>query len=121
MTTQPDTPMPAPTVQATRYEVSLLPADDINRPVFTLTVEYRGADQWAVCAMGRQCLGKDGTWGYEPSPSSRDDGWIAAHRFDLDTAIEFAKQHASLLTVNGHTALDAYRRTHPALTKETAR
>jgi hypothetical protein len=103
---------PAAYIQATRYEVSLFPEDAEPRRHFTITIEWRGTDSWAVLD-GPYCLGRDGEWEYEPLPSNRDDEWIAAHRFDLDTAQRLAKQAAPHLTVNGRTALEAYRRNPP--------
>lgn len=109
--------MTEPTVRATRYEVSLLPATDINAGVFALAVEYRaqldGADLWCVSRYGR-CLGADGEWDYEPIPSSRTKEWIASHRFDLDTAIRLAKEAAPHVMVNGHTVADAIARNQEA-------
>ncbi|MDX2794631.1 hypothetical protein [Streptomyces scabiei] len=106
------TTTPEPYVQATRYEVSLLPPDDINRPVFTIDVEYRGRGLWAA-VRHHQCLNAKGEWSYELRPSEREDEWLAAHRFDLDTAQQLAKQAAPHLIVNGRTALDIYRRNPP--------
>lgn len=106
--TQPATPEVL--VEPTRYEVSVLPFDDINRPSFTITVEARGANRWAVCRH-HQCLDLDGTWSWEALPSGRPDEWLATHRFDLDTALKLAREAAPRIRVNGHTALDAYRRT----------
>lgn len=40
---------------------------------------------------------------YEMRPSEREDEWLAAHRFDLDTALELAKATAPNVTVNGFT------------------
>lgn len=99
-------------VEITRYEVSVLPHDDVNRPSFTITVEARGAGRWAVCRH-RQCLDANGMWSWESVPSERTDEWLAAHRFDLDTALRLARKKAPHLVTNGHTAVDAYRRTHP--------
>ncbi|MEU6057959.1 hypothetical protein [Streptomyces sp. NPDC047097] len=110
MTTQQQ---PEPIVQATRYEVSILPAGDINYSVFVLAVEWRGGDRWAV-VRHRECLAADGNWSWESLPSEREDEWLAKHRFDLDTALALAREHAPRIWVNGHTALDAYRRTQPA-------
>ncbi|WP_189160936.1 hypothetical protein [Sphaerisporangium melleum] len=87
---------------ATRYEVSCLPVDHRERRHFTLTVEYRGRGLWAV-SDGFEVLGKDGTWDHEPLSSSREEDWIAAHRFDLDTALEIAKKAAPHITINGFT------------------
>jgi hypothetical protein len=104
---------PVPFVEATRFEVSLFPADDINRSAFTIDVEYRGHDRWAV-VRHRQCLNAAGEWSYESIPSEREEEWLAAHRFDLATAQQLAKQAAPHLIVNGRTALDVYRRNPPA-------
>lgn len=102
--------MAEPTVRVTRYEVSCVSPGNINAPHFTITVEWRGtvdgADRWAVCHF-KQCLGVDGEWSWEPSPSNRDDDWKTAHRFDLDTALRLAKEAAPKMTVNGRTAADA--------------
>lgn len=95
--------MPNPTVRPTRYEVSLLPEDDVNYPVYALGIEARGAGRWAV-VRHRMCLGVDGEWDWEPIPSERGDDWLAAHRFDLDTALRLAKQAAPGVTVNGISA-----------------
>ncbi|WP_331756336.1 hypothetical protein OHA04_45485 (plasmid) [Streptomyces sp. NBC_01590] len=111
------TDLPDVTVQAAQYEVCLLPEGDINRHCFAITVEHRGDDQWAVCHFG-ECLGTDGQWDWEPFPSTRQDDWLKSHRFDLDTALAIAKKAAPHVVVNGHTAADAYRRTHP---EETTR
>jgi hypothetical protein len=88
------------TVTATRYDVTSYPLDDINRTSLTINVEYRGRDKWAVLRRGA-CLSSSGTWDYEPQPSSREDDWLDRHRFDLDTALELAKQHAPNMTING--------------------
>lgn len=97
---------PAPEVRPTRYEVSCIPPDDINARGFTLTVEYRGRDLWAVLN-NPFCLSRDGEWDYEMRPSEREDDWLAAHRFDLDTALKLAREHAPEMTCNGWTVADA--------------
>lgn len=100
--------IPEPEVRVTRYEVSCLPEGDINADPYTLTVEYRGRGLWAVMdgpfAYNADCV-KD----YEPRSSSREDDWLATHRFDLDTALALAKRTAPLMTCNGHTVADALR------------
>jgi hypothetical protein len=109
---QPETQAPTagePIVQTTKYTVNLLPETDINAHVFELTVEYRGHGQWAVLRHG-WCLDQDGSWDYELRPSEREDEWIAAHRFDLDTALNLAKEAAPGVIVNGLTAADALAR-----------
>ena len=99
-----------PTVRETRYEVSLLPEDNINAHTWMVAVEYRGRGRWAVLHHG-YCLGTDGEWSYESMPSGREDEWLAMHRFDLDTALRLAKEHAPKLTINGMTAADVLART----------
>ncbi|MFT9821218.1 hypothetical protein, partial [Lysinibacillus sp. NPDC056185] len=89
--------------------VNCLPEDGIDSHVFEITVEYRGHGRWAV-KRHSQCLGSDGTWEYEMRPSEREDEWLDAHRFDLDTALKLARDQAPLVTVNGFTVDDALKR-----------
>ena len=98
-----------PQVRPTRYEVSVLPEDDINYPFYALGVEDRGNGRWAV-VRHRQCLGVDGEWSWESIPSERDDGWLAALRFDLDTALDLARKAAPGVVVNGIAAVEVLRR-----------
>lgn len=107
MTETPE--IPEPTERVTRYEVSCLPPDNINAYHFTITVEWRGGDLWAVLHHG-YCLGADGEWDYEPRPSSREDDWLETHRFTLGIALMLAKQEAPKIRVNGHTVAEALRR-----------
>lgn len=99
--------LPEPRVTATRYEVSLLSDDDINRHYFALYVEARDDDRWAVADGFQQCLAADGTWSHESVPSERADDWLADHRFDLVGALFLAKQAVPKVTVNGFTVTDA--------------
>ena len=103
--------MAEPYVRTTQYVVNLLPESEDKRGgyCFEITVEYRGHGRWAVLR-GRQCIGTDGTWSWESIPSEREDDWIVAHRFDLDTALQLAKEAAPHVTVNGLTAADALKR-----------
>ncbi|MGY0065155.1 hypothetical protein ACWY4P_53540 (plasmid) [Streptomyces sp. LZ34] len=101
--------LPEPTVQPTRYVVSLFPPDDHNGALFNLAVEYRGRGLWAVVRL-KQCLNASGQWSYESIPSEREDDWLAEHRFDLDTALKLAKEAAPHVTVNGRTAAEARAR-----------
>lgn len=95
------TDQPEVLVQATRYTVSVLPADDINHRSFALYVELQPGG-WIVTT-GHEYYTAAGTW--EP-------GMSAAHRFaDYDEALVVATERAPHLDVNGHTAVDAYRRT----------
>lgn len=108
------TPAPAPIVRPTEYTVSLLPDDDVNHHVFAITVQYRGGGRWAVTRGEHACLGRDGTWAQGVKPYDRGDDWLAAHRFDRETAIELAREAAPAVMVNGITALQAYARTQAA-------
>lgn len=99
-----------PRVQATRYTVNCMPEDAApDAHVFEITVEYRGADRWAV-TRHEMCLGADGTWDFGVKPYDRGDDWLNAHRFDLNTALELAKQAAPNVTVNGLTPATALAR-----------
>jgi hypothetical protein len=104
------TAIPDPVVQVTGYTVTCLPEDDVAwGGTFTIRVERRGPDRWAVCRLGR-CLSTAGNWDYESIPSEREDKWKAEHRFDLKTALRLAKEQAPLITVNGFTVADALER-----------
>lgn len=87
-----------PTTKPTRYAISCIPEDHELAYEMTIAVEYRGRDLWAVMKRSR-CLSADGAWDYEPNPSSRDDDWLATHRFDLDTALRLAQEAAPKLSV----------------------
>ncbi|WP_181785365.1 hypothetical protein [Streptomyces phytophilus] len=102
--------LPPATAFATHYAVSCLPADHPERDMWGVTVEYRGRGRWAVKKRGHWCLSVDGEWSYESIPSERTDEWLAAHRFDLETALRLAKEQAPLVTVNGFTVSDVLRR-----------
>jgi hypothetical protein len=97
--------MPEVIVQPTEYYVGVLPQDDVNASTWSCRVVYRGFGKWAV-ARGGQCLNRYLEWAWEPSPSSRDDDWLTYHRFELDDAIELAKQVAPHIRVNGKTATE---------------
>ena len=103
--------MSTPTVHSRITEVTLcaLPEDNINHDIYSVTVTWRGDDRYAVKRLS-QCLAADGTWDYEPSPSNREDDWIAEHRFDYDTAMRLAAEAAQHVTVNGLTVADALAR-----------
>ena len=105
--------MTEPGVRVTRYEVNALPESYGEAYHWAISVEYRGKDLWAVLHFG-YCLGWDGDWDYEPSPSNREDDWLAAHRFDQETALALACEHALKVTVNGLTPADILAR-HPEL------
>lgn len=103
--------MPTPVVHSRLTEVTLsaIPEDNINHSLYSVTVTWRGGDQYAV-KRHSQVLGADGTWEYEPSPSNRTDEWIATHRFDYDTAMRLAHEACQHVTVNGLTVADTLAR-----------
>jgi hypothetical protein len=103
--------------RATQYQVSVWPDDlrdsassAMDADMWAVTVEYRGPGSWAVLMRAGMCLGADGEWDYEPRPSSREDDWLASHRFSLDDALALAREHAPKVTVNGMTALEVLAR-----------
>lgn len=104
----PETELPV-TVTATRYTVSCVPDTVAQHYLWALTVEHRGKGTWAVME-GPFALGADGEFDYEPSPSSRDDAWLATHRFDLDTALSLAREHAPAVNINGLLPADVIAR-----------
>lgn len=93
-------------VEPTRYEVSCLPPEYRARRYFTLTVEYRGNDRWAICRHG-MCYDTDGNCEYEFLSSSRDSDLLARFRFPLDEALIIAQRLAPDLRVNQFTVTDA--------------
>lgn len=111
------TDLPEPTVTASRYLVSCLPEGHDDRYLFTITVEYRGNGRWSVKNRS-QCLGADRSWSWgfrwtggddEPATSEdmasfdkEQDAWLAEHRFDLETALRLAKEHAPRLMYRGY-------------------
>jgi hypothetical protein len=105
--------MPEPEVRVTQYTVSLLPESYGEYYHWIVTVEYRGKGKWAVLHFSF-CLGSDGGWDYEPSPSNREDDWLATHRFDEETALALAREHAPKVSVNGLTPAGILAR-HPEL------
>lgn len=100
------TDQPAVRGRLTEVTFCALPEDNINHGSYSVTVTWRGGEQYAV-KRHSQCLGADGTWDYEPSSSDRTDEWIAEHRFDYDTACRLAAEACQHITVNNLTVADA--------------
>jgi hypothetical protein len=105
--------------RATAYRVGIIPEAlaPMDADTFCINVEYRGNDLWAVKFLSR-CLDSEGRWDYEPQPSSREDEWLATHRFDLDTALRLAIEAAPNVRINGKTALEVLA-THQGSPSET--
>jgi hypothetical protein len=102
-------PIPGGSARVTEVTISALPEDNVNHGLYAVTVQWRGGDTYAVKRLS-MVLGADGEWDYEPSPSNRDDDWIATHRFTYDRAVELAAQAAPHVTVNGLTVADCLAR-----------
>lgn len=81
------------TVQVTEYTVTTQPLNELESALDGITVAYRGHGLWAVTRR-RRCLGRDGSWDWEPMPSWRDDEWLAEHRFPEAEALRLAKAAA---------------------------
>lgn len=99
-------------VEIQEFRVSLVPWNDEDDEFYLwdVTVVRRGENTWAVLTHGHRCLGVDGTWSWEPSPSNREDDWLETHRFSLGTALRLAREQARKITVNGFSAEDHLRR-----------
>lgn len=95
-----------PMVEVTRYEVSCLPLDHLERPSFTVNVEYRGYGKWAV-KKAPWCYDADGERDYESVPCERTDEWLARYRHDLDDALRIAREVAPGLKNGRWTVADA--------------
>lgn len=80
--------------------------DFSDKSTWTLTVEERGEHSWAVKKMG-SVLSKDGEWEYEPSPSNRDDDFIARCRFSEAEALRLAMIAVNDVVWNGNTIAQA--------------
>lgn len=97
----------------TVYEVTAYPYDDANRESYSLRVEHRGGNRWAV-TRGRLCFARNGGATWEPIPSERTDEWLANYRFTFHEAMAVAEREAPKLCVNGVSVADAIAQHHPA-------
>jgi hypothetical protein len=62
--------------------VSWKPVKSANREIrVDVALQLKGPAKFAIRSTG-SCLCKDGEWEYEPSPSSRDDEFLARARYD---------------------------------------
>lgn len=95
------------TAEAVAYEVTAYPFHDVNRDLFTIRVERRGEDSWAVLLRSACWNRRTRMWDYEPLPSSRTEAYKRTHRFPLDEALAIARKQAPLVTVNGWTVAAA--------------
>ncbi|MEV8548360.1 hypothetical protein AB0L04_00695 [Streptomyces glaucescens] len=122
----PSSGIPEPTIQPIGYVVSCLPEGHDDRWTFTVQVKYAGHDRWTV-RHGIRHYGTDGTWSCEPDwPEHGIDEsaeWMAAHRFDHDTALRLARELAPTLSYRGRSVADALALSPavPAASEETGR
>ena len=98
--------IPEANVRATVYEVCCLPVEWQSRRHFTVTVEHRGEDRWAVLADGF-CFDADRQRCYEGLSSNRSPDFLRRYRFTLEDALALAKRIAPTLKVGRYTVADA--------------
>lgn len=100
--------------RATAYTVTCLPDDPYDGSAWDIQVQFMGAhrfdeprpvdQQWAVVLRSHWNLNRAGKWDLRASVDDDGyDGWIAAHRFDLETALKMAAEQAPHVKVNGCT------------------
>lgn len=115
------TTIPEPTVQTIGYTVSCLPEGHDDRWTYLVRVSYRGEGLWSVQCRS-QYVAADGQrspgfcWSGGPDePATQEemdafdkeqDVWLAAHRFDHDTALQLARELAPTLTYRGRSVAD---------------
>ncbi len=69
--------------RATRYEFGS----------FSVDSRSKDEDLWAI-VVGRECWTRESRWEIEPSPSNRDDAFLARSRWTLSEALsEITRQH----------------------------
>lgn len=65
--------------------------------LFAVKVEWRSRGLYAVTRQD-MALGTDGKFSFFEGPESARKEWFANHRFDFDTAMELAVEHANKTT-----------------------
>ncbi len=94
--------IPEPEVRPFAYQISCVPFDDPYSRGFTYLVKRIEGDVWGVTEDGFDYFyNAEGDWSYRSTPGCR---------FDLDGAIQVAKDLSRKATVNGHTVGDALAR-----------
>lgn len=95
------------TVEPVAYEVTAAPISLPERDMWTIRVERRGPDSWAVMHRSWCWNRRTKAWDYEPNPSSRTDAFKRTHRFPLEQALNIARTQAPHVTTMGMTAAQA--------------
>ncbi len=98
-------------IYTTQQKVICIPLTVSEAGRWAITVEYRSPGKWAVLFDG-DCLGRDGLWTWEPSPSNRTDQWLEDHRFTEPEALGLAASWAPLVEINGMTAPQWFEHKH---------
>lgn len=75
--------------------------DNTDTRHFRVSVEWRGAQTWAVIWLG-ECWNGTG-WEWEPSASGRDEDFLARTRFSLEEACAHARALPDTVKPNGAT------------------
>lgn len=91
--------------QITRYDVTAPIKDPESAAAWSIQVERRDVDRWAV-TRGRRVLSCRGTWDHEMDEDASDEAWLAEHRFPRGEAIDLAVAALPFVTVNGKTVAD---------------
>lgn len=73
---------------------------------FRIYVKWRSEGKYAVSHMSEVWDGTE--WVYESLPSNRTDEFLAATRFPLEQAVDYAQELAHTVTVNGRTYREWY-------------
>lgn len=87
----------------TRYELTLMPEDDVNECAWYIAVELRAAGRYAV-VRGRLCLTPGVGWHVESRDPDSD--CLRLHRYSLDEALAPAREHLPFLRINGLSSLE---------------
>lgn len=83
-----------------KYSFSVLDIDHPERFLFSVCVEYRGENKYAITWLS-SCYNKStDKWETEPVKSFRTPAWQANHRFGLAEAKTRARELCKDLTVN---------------------
>ena len=94
-----------PTIYPTQYTVNCVPETVDGYYHFTIVVQYRGHDRWAIyrnTSQGGPLWSRQGCWDYGESSEDRDDEqWMADHRFSQEEALSIAAELAPHLTIRG--------------------
>jgi hypothetical protein len=77
-----------------------------DKYMYALMVEERGENAWAVKGMF-EVLNSSGEWEREPSPSGRDDDFLARCRFTEEEALRLAAEAVDTIKVMSRTIAEA--------------